>query len=228
MTPSHSAFEATVLNTSLSDQARMDALLEAYQSDQPIAVDVLASLLENASESTDLRGAAALVLGKLASQPAMAVLLQQRHHPDEQVRLYVIQALTLSGRAELAAPALVDALSDSSNKVFASAAEGLGQLGRNVEPLLCDVLATGAEDARCVAAWQLGELRSQSAIPQLVQQARHNPNPDIQALCIWALGEIGQHHQAVMDMLKWARRQQAPEIRLRAETALKKIVRHVN
>jgi HEAT repeat protein len=95
-------------------------------------------------------------------------------------------------------------------------------------PYLIDLLTSGAEDARCVAAWQLGELGSALPVPALVNTLRHETSVSVMALCIWALGEIGMQSNEVIEILTHARRQANPDVRLRAETAIKKIARHCN
>lgn len=216
-----------ILDTGLPVNERLQALLQLAQVGAAAYIEPLTSILNDEQENLDLRCSVALVLGKTAHEDAVAALAQQARHPDARLRNYCVQGLGLSQHMQ-AAPVMLESLLDSNNAVFASAAQGLGHFGNAVVPLLCELLANGPDDARCVAAWQLGELQDRRAIPTLLEQGRHNSNTDIQALCLWALGEIGVHSKEIMALLQWAIQVSEPEVRLRAETALKKIVRHVN
>jgi HEAT repeat protein len=220
---------------------RMDALHLMIEQFHPEYVAQLGQLIADTSEPADIRSAAALALAKAgqrqrpASRPGSMATRQQVfdilsarvHDPDKTLRNYVVQALGILAMEE-AAPLLIEALKDPNNTVFASAAEALGKLGRPVVPHLVTLLHEGADDARCVAAWQLGEIGESSATSALVQGIQNDKNQDVVALAIWALGQIGEGPADVMDVLRWARNQAEPEIRLRAEMALKKIVRHQN
>jgi HEAT repeat protein len=158
----------------------------------------------------------------------MDILKDMAHHENSTIKNYSVQALGLLGREE-AVPILLDALKDEDNAIFASAAEALGRIGKPVVPHLIDLLKGGAaEDARCIAAWQLGTLRYTEAVPTLVQVIRNDKNPEVVALAIWALGEIGFGPADVLDTLSWAKTQEDPAINKRAEMAIKKITRHVN
>lgn len=187
----------------------------------------LSELVGDESAEIPLRGAAALSLGKFSAGEAFERLLEHRRVADPVVRQYVVEALASTGKPEAVA-ALIEALSDPDNQVFSAAAEGLGSIGREAAPLLTEALTHASSDVRCIAAWQLGEMGAIVAIPALVEQVRTGDNVEVQALCLWALGEIGEARPEVLEVVRWAKDQEAPEIRLRAETALKKIVRHIN
>lgn len=217
-----------LLDKSRPEEERLQALLALAQSNLvPTCIDALVELLHDENEKVDLRCSVALVLGRTGGATAIDALITLARHAQPQIRNYVAQALGDTNDINVA-PTLVESLEDEDNHVFASAAEALGKLGPHVVPVLCEVLDTGADDARCVAAWQLGELRDIRGVDTLLKQARHNDNQDIQALCLWALGEVGQHRPDVLEVVGWAQQQDAPEIRLRADVAIKKIVRHVN
>jgi HEAT repeat protein len=224
--PPHERLAATQLDT----QQRQDALLALLQTpDAVLHWALLAELLTNETEPLTLRCACALGLGRLATHYALEALQPLRHHADPTLRHYVIEALVTSQHPAVI-PWLVAALYDTDNTVFAVAAQGLGQFGTQVVPSLRQVLdeAEAPADARCVAAWQLGEVGSREALPSLVHQAEYANHPDVQALCLWALGQLGQHTPEVLRVLQWGKQQPNPELRLRAETALKKVVRSVN
>lgn len=160
----------------------------------------------------------------------LMTLLPHVHSDDITLKNYVIQALGMLG-CEEAAPTLIEALKDDSNEIFASAAEALGQLGASVAPYLIRLLEIGADDARCVAAWKLGELRADSAVSALAQTIEHQRNPEVLALSIWALGEIGvscADEVNVVALLNRIKRHENPDVSSRAVMALKKIARHTN
>lgn len=184
-------------------------------------------ILADPEEHREVRSAVALAITRFEKDWAAQVLMRHVSDPDSSVRNYVIQALGALERLEVV-PFLVQALKDPNDEVFASAAEALGRIGKPVVPELIKILQESSDDARCVAAWQLGEIRDRRAIEPLVEIVRAYPNDDVKALSIWALGEIGEGPQSVMEALFWAKAQQEPEVRLRAELAIKKIVRHTN
>jgi HEAT repeat protein len=226
---------------------RLEALLALVREESAgmACIGTLLERLHDETEEMDFRCSVALALGHLMGQLStytlqpehlltpLQALSQLVKQPETPVRLktYALQALGSSGFVEVA-PVLIAALQESDNNLFGSAADALGQLSQRVRrpiiPLLCEVLETAADDARCVAAWQLGELRDATALEPLLQQARYHSNKDVQALCLWALGQLGQHNPQVLAVMQWAKQEATPEIRLRAETALKKIVSRFN
>ena len=208
--------------------SRLNAILYMVEKFEPICLPVLEEILNDVAEETDVRSAAALALGKVGGERAVDLLKQLALNEPPPVKTYSLQALGMSGREEVV-PVLLDALKDQDNDVFASAAEALGLIGKPVVPHLIALLKPGsAEDARCIAAWQLGTLRYSEAIPPLVTVVRTDPNPEVVALAIWALGEIGLCEPDVLEALKWAKTQEDPAINQRADMAIKKISRHVN
>ena len=200
-------------------------MVEKYQ---PECLAIFEEVLSDPDEDPDVRSGAALALGKVGGDRALELLKRMVHADDKTVRTYSLQGLGLLGREE-GVPDLLDALKDEDNHVFASAAEALGKIGRPVVPHLIDLLHKGtAEDARCIAAWQLGTLRYTEAVPTLVDVIRTEKNPELVALSIWALGEIGFGPPDVLDILKQSQTHQDPAISKRADMAIKKIARHVN
>lgn len=208
--------------------SRLNAILYMVEKFEPSCLPVLEEILNDPQEESEIRSAAALALGKVGGERALDILKQMALHEPPPVKTYSLQALGLLGREEVV-PVLLDALKHEDNDVFASAAEALGRIGKPVVPHLIELLnESSAEDARCIAAWQLGTLRYAEAVPPLVQVVRTDKNTEVIALSIWALGEIGLSDQAVLDTLKWAKNQEDPAINQRAEMAIKKITRHVN
>ncbi len=212
---------------SQSSTARLDALLAIVEHFENPYFLLFEEILTDTDDDPDVRSAIALALGKIAGDKPVRILEAASHDNNPTVRHYVMQALGMTHQAA-AAPILIQALKDKNNNVFAAASEALGELGTAAIPHLIDLLSSGAADAQCIAAWQLGELGAQESIPALVEAIRRKSNVSVMALCIWALGEIGFGSQDVLDILIEARHEEEPDVRLRAETAIKKIVRHVN
>ncbi|MDX2084385.1 MAG: HEAT repeat domain-containing protein [Candidatus Melainabacteria bacterium] len=206
---------------------RMDAILSLMVAPSAQLVAVLVDILSDRSEDPDVRSAVALTLGKLSSDEAFESLVAQAQSDNTTVRNYVLQALGNTGREE-AVPILIRALQDPDNHVFASAADSLGRIGDSAIPYLMELLASGADDARCVAAWKLGEIQAEESVGALAKAVQADKNLDVAALSIWAIGEIGVASPSVMDVLQWARRQASPELHQRAAMAIKKIARHCN
>lgn len=201
------------------------ALLERSQDRE--LVKLLSDVLQDESDLSEVRAAAALALGKVGSEQAVEALIDSRAAEEPTVRSYVIDALATTRNAR-ALPTIIQALEDHSNQVFAMAAQGLGKMGRSISPHLIPLLDHPRSDVRCVAAWQLGEFREEGAMSKLVDVILENNDVEVTALSIWALGAIGKQSERVMDALSWAREQEEPEIRLRADMAMKKIVQYLN
>jgi HEAT repeat protein len=228
--------DANHLVNSLSDPSlslpeRLEALAQLVAEKATGCIGSLGRLLNDEAQDMDFRCSVAMALGclgeGLAGLEAIGFLATQGNHANPLLRQTVMQALGESQNLE-AATFIIKGLQDESDQVFGAAAEALGRLGSPMSPVLCALLETGKDDVRCVAAWQLGELAGKQAVPLLVEKARNDSNPDVQALCLWALGEIGLHTPEVLQVILWAKEQENPEIRLRAETAIKKVVRHAN
>lgn len=208
--------------------SRMNAILYMVEKFDPLCLPVLEEILFDPDEEAEVRSAAALALGKVGGDREFELLSRAVQDENITIKNYAVQALGILAREE-SVPMLLEALKDSDNDVFASAAEALGRIGKPVVPHLIRLLSQGtAEDARCIAAWQLGTLQSMEAIPHLVSVIRDDKNTELVALAIWALGEIGSGPPEVLEILKWARAQEDTTISSRAEMAIKKITRHVN
>jgi HEAT repeat protein len=209
--------------------SRLNAILYMVEKFAPDCIPLLEEILADVAEEPDIRSAAALSLGKLGGDRALALLQRlAAAQEDDTLKNYALQALGLLGREE-GIPVLLDALKTQDNTIFYSAAEALGRIGKPVVPHLIRLLSQGsAEDARCIAAWQLGVLRYGEAIPALVTVVREAENPDLVALSIWALGEIGVDSAEVTEALAQARTHENPAISRRAVMAQRKIARHIN
>ena len=208
--------------------SRLNAILYMVEKFEPSCLPVLEEVLHDPDEHPEVRSGAALALGKLGGDKVLELLKNMAQHEDDIIKSNALHALGMT-ESEAAVPTLLDALSSENNDVVASAAEALGRIGRPVVPHLIKLLSSGnAEDARCIAAWQLGTLRYRDAVTPLVGVVRNDSNPELVALCIWALGEIGEGTEDVMGALDWGKGQEDPAISRRAELAIKKIARHVN
>ncbi len=211
-------------------QSRLNAILYTIEHLDVNFYPHLNRLLDDEDEHPDVRNAAALALGKLGGDKAYESLVNKLSETssDTKLKSYIMEAFGMMERAE-AIPFLIQALESKNNDIFAKAAEAIGKMGRPAVPHLIKLLEEGAPDARCVAAWQLGELRDLDAIPPLIKTIQHDDEThDVKALCIWALGEIGYGPEDVMDILNWARNNDDPAINERANMAIKKITRHTN
>lgn len=221
---------------------RLAALLLVIDDYQPAYFDALMATLMREDEDVQIRSGVAMSLGKLLNTDMEDSLLLADHETvamdtltqlaiqesNDSVRAYVITALGMSGRGEVI-HAVVEALKDPDLKVFHNAAEALGSFDRLVVPHLIEQLEHGANDAKCIAAWKLGELGYTEALPPLLAVlANDKETIEVQALSVWALGEIGHQNGAVKLALQQALRHPDPEIHERAKLALKKIARNVN
>lgn len=211
---------------------RLDAIRFIIDQFESKFFPILEGILNDDTEHPDVRSAAALALGKIGGDSALSTLLRHVHSSDITVKNYTMQALGLLGRTE-GIPFLIEALRDDNNTVFASAAQALGEIGRPVVPHLMALLTEHdnpdvKDDARCIAAWQLGLLRYTEAVPALLGTVKDEPNAEVAALSIWALGEIGYGSEDVLETLNWAKIQADPALSQRARMALRKIARHLN
>lgn len=210
--------------------SRLNAILYMVEKFNEESLPFLAAILANQDHEMDIRGAAALAMGRIGGKHSFDILCALAHEGEAVPALknYAIQGLGLLGD-EAVIPVLLQALESPDNTIFYSAAESLGKLGRASLPHLMDLLQSHArEDIRCVAAWQLGNLKYAEAIPALLKEVNESQNVELVALCVWSLGEIGIQDVDVVTALKEARRSLNPAVSERAGRALKKIARHVN
>lgn len=190
--------------------------------------EVFEGLLTDDTEDLEVRSGAALALATAIGKMSVNILTAYTQSESPMLRKYVLEALGMT-QDEKAVPLLINALSDDDNHVFFSASDALGNLGKKALPHLLTLLTEpGPDDARCVAAWKLGELGDADAVESLLAVLKTTENPELMALCIWALGEIGEFSDDVMSELSKAKTAELPEVSERAERALRKIARHVN
>jgi HEAT repeat protein len=208
-------------------QTRLDALFELVQHYTPENMPLFQAILDDKEESAQLRSAVALSIGKVSGQSALEVLAPHVKTENPVVRSYVLQALGMT-QCEGAMPFLIEALKDTDNSVFASASEAISAIGRPAVPYLIDLLETGAHDARCIAAWNLGELREEKSLPNLLLRIQEDESIEVIALSIWAIGQIGAYSEDVIQTLRAASQRPEPDVRLRADVALKKVSHNFN
>ncbi|MFN8614808.1 MAG: HEAT repeat domain-containing protein [Vampirovibrionales bacterium] len=238
----HETALAWLLDSTLPSGKRLDALLivvDGYQNDW---FDLLLNLLNNPEEAPDIRASVGISLGKLANNPLSGITTSQhapliealrnlQHSENPLLRRYAPIAMALTGQSATI-PWVVEGLKDPDLDVFHSAAEALGQYGREAVPYLLEVLAQGHDDAQCVAAWKLGELGFDEALEPLMNTIKDGldgrVSSNLTALCVWALGEIGTRTPAVLQALHQAEQSSVPDIATRAQWALKKIARNWN
>lgn len=216
-------------NKALSLDDRLGAILGLIKFYDDLCYQYLEPIIDDNSENSELRSAAALGLGKLGD---VSLDLLNKHIKDDDpiVRNYVVQALGMLG--EKAIPSIITALEDKENDVFYSAADTIGSLGSVAVPYLIELLESGKDDIKCIAAWKLGEIQDARAIPALSKTIRNeNNNKDILALTTWALGEIARktrNNKSIIAALYIATRYKNPEIKRLAYIALRKARDYIN
>jgi HEAT repeat protein len=124
-------------------------------------VEPLIDVLEDDTETEEVRTAAARQLGRLGDRRAVERLIPHLHHDSPGVRQRAALVLGRLGDLRAMEP-LTAALADATDGVRAAAADSLGKLGdrRGVEPLIA-ALGDGSADVRKEAAWGLGALADQ-------------------------------------------------------------------
>lgn len=216
-------------NKDLSLEDRYSAVLALVKLFGHDSFNVLKETLDDVNEPEELRSAVALALGKLGQQSLDEL---KKHLKDDSpiVRNYVVQAIGMVG--EQALPLLLKALKDKDNEVFYTAADAIGAIGHPAVPHLTELLKSGKEDAKCVAAWKLGEIKDTRAVPALIEAVRNQENnSDILSLSVWALGEVSRkekNNKSIISALYRASRTSNPEIKRHAYIALRKARDYLN
>lgn len=175
-------------------RSAVKALAEA-SSGSPAAAPALAEAL--ADPDVQVRAEAARALGRTASQAAVPALVFALKDDSVEVRRWAAQALGAI-RNLASTPALIEALRDRDVGVRRTAAQALGHLrAQGAVSALAEALgdASGsihggdATDARCMAAWALGETHNPQAAPAL-ERALHDRNPLVREAATKALGNV--------------------------------------
>jgi HEAT repeat protein len=98
---------------------------------------------------------------RMHAEDAADFVLQGTSDPDPEVRLRAMSLVSNAIPAKRALPILIDALDDKSERIAASAAAGLGDLGqgaRSAVPKLIDAMKSRQQELRGNAAWALAQI----------------------------------------------------------------------
>ena len=230
--PPESQFLAQLKNKNLRIQERLEALANLIKSETALETFYQLLPLFEATDEThpSILAGLALALGEWGSEAAVNALINQYQAASTSVdqQLFCLQGLART-QNEKALTVVIGALTSPNNQVFSTAAEQLKQFGVLAIPALCEVLETGDPDAQCVAVWQLGELKALPALEALlIYLKREDAHVDVSALCIWALGRLGEASVAVLEAVNHALQHSEPEVRVRAKAAKQKLMPHMN
>jgi len=142
------------------------------------------------SSNIETRCQAIQDLGFSQVPAAVPILIQQLHDPDELVRSYIVQALTLIGKPSIEiTKALRVALGDEDDQVRQYAIEGLSVVGdTSVTPLLIEafndpIISVNRSIAETIRSF--GKL----AIPHLLEALNHE-NKNIRYWVAWTLDNM--------------------------------------
>lgn len=214
---------------SLPTDTRHQAMAVLVKLFKEESFSLFTSLLNNENEPMEIRAAAALALGKYGER-SLDILHGHFNSDNPALRNYVVQAIGMTG--ESGTSLLIKALSDSDNEVFYSAANAIGNIGKDAVPYLTALLDSGEPDAKCIAAWKLGEIQDVSAASSLIQVLRNNKdNEDVIALATWALGEVSRknkNNKSIISALYKTSRTKNHTIKQHAFVALRKARDYLN
>lgn len=162
---------AEALLTALDDDKRPVRAAAARSLGRLGIVDAALPLVEALVSGRVPNGVAGQALVELGPT-AVPELRRIAEHPDPQVKAVAITLIGLVGDSR-ATELAVRALEDSSADVRRAAAETLGRIGGpSAEAPLRAALADRLHFVRAAAATALGALRSNAAVPQLLDMAR--------------------------------------------------------
>ena len=165
-----------------------DLPLETEGGDSPWEISALENL--TLSKDPDVRAEAAIILGEIASLPALEGLANAAFNdPDEDVRRAAIEGASLADF-----DLLVRILQEHPDALLRmAAAAGLGEKGdpRALPPLAGSLKGDASPDVRAAAAEALGELEADGAIPSLEEALADDANAAVRAAAASAIGEVG-------------------------------------
>jgi HEAT repeat protein len=191
--------------------------------------------LLRADESTTVRAAAAIALGKYIylgeleeldqSQAILAeeALLEAIHQPQEDIEVQrrAIEAVAFSGEAGVA-DIIENAYYHENEKMQVSA---IFAMGRNADikwrPQVMAELDNPNTEIRFEAARACGELEAHEAIPKLVNLLQEDPDLEVQEMAIWAMGRIGG--TVAREVLETCVDSEVESLALAAEEALEEL-----
>jgi HEAT repeat protein len=215
----------TFEDATLPMKQRVDALNTLLKTERIDVLYMLKQAFDDAATANEQRAMLALALGQWASDAAVdsltAVFTQIFENPPLTADTKPLLLACIEGLGHTKHPIAQDAvfrcLNHSDNDVFSVASETIKYFGTEAIPELCLVLMQGPSDARCVAAWQLGELKAKNALAPLLESLNTSDDENLQALCVWALGRVGEGTQEVLAALKaHANRTSNPTVSQRA------------
>ncbi|MBU7027140.1 MAG: HEAT repeat domain-containing protein, partial [Theionarchaea archaeon] len=152
-------------------------------------------------ENSDVRWSAAIALGKIGSEKAVALLIKALADENSYVRGRAAEALGKIG-SEKAVALLIKALADENSDVRGSVAIALGKIGsEKAVALLIKALADENSDVRGSAAIALGKIGSEKAVALLIKALTDEDNT-VRWRAADALGRIGS--EKAVDPLKSA------------------------
>lgn len=174
---------------------RTEADVAALRDAGRLTWDRLVATIADGGIVSDLRQAAAWLLGRLERPEALGPLVGALGDADPALRAEAARALGSLADPAAVAPLAGNLRDDRDPSVRAAAAEALGLIGdaAAVDPLLA-TLADVAETAevRGHAAEALLGPREPRAIAPLIA-ALADPSPELRYWCAFALGELGAH-----------------------------------
>lgn len=148
------------------------------------------------SRSRWRRASAAVLLGRMRSDAAVAALVDLMGDESDDVRMVAARSLAAIGN-----PAAVDALStalaDSSRWTATTVAADLVEMGPAAVPTLIEIASAaesdrpGAHEAAVTAVRVLGEIRDPRAEPVLIELLEGADNLNVRARAAAALGALG-------------------------------------
>jgi len=145
------------------------------------------------------------------------ILLRALRDEDENVRAVAAASLGKL-RYSKAAPQLVRALADKSERVQSHAELALENIGEEAIPAVMEGAKRTATRFRAFRL--LGRLKARQAVPLLVEGLRDR-KPEIRTIAAWALGEIGD--PTAIPALQQLLGDKNPEVRREAVIALGKL-----
>jgi len=154
--------------------------------------ELLAQIVQTATEPSGVRVAALLALGRIAGPGVIGVLREALGDRDPGVREAAAKALgEIGSRASEAVTDLCESLGDEHASVRQAAAEALAKIGLASLDCLMTALKHRYWYVRELAAWALGELgpAAQKAVPSLI--ARFNDKDlGVRKAAVEAVGKI--------------------------------------
>jgi HEAT repeat protein len=158
-------------------------------------------------------------------------LLPLLDDPDPLVRAETLVALQrLGADVESLLPRLIEGLDDETSDTRYACAYVLGQLGENARPAvprLKELLNHRREFDRVVAAWALAKIdptpaTRELAVPLMIG-ALTNPSAQVRREAAATLGELGDGRAAVLEALRTALDDPAPEVQQAARRSLEQL-----